>query len=274
MPQVAALYKKYKDQDFHVIGLECQGSDKGSITSLCQSKGVDYQITTGGDLRGSNVRGIPHGFLFGPDGKLASDDPSMRDLETKVKELLKDVVGAMAGPGPYKKLASLAAQIKSGRGLGTVLKTLRTKKAGKDAEEAKEAVMMFEALSGAATSKLERALSLKASDPVGALDGLNKLAQMFAGDEIGTKAKAEAAVLQKDPNVKKEIRAAGVYKQIEAMEGNLKPYRGEKNPKAEGFRKLNLNAIRAIVGYCQQLVKQYPGSATAKKAEALMNKYR
>ena len=55
MPQVAALYKKYKDQDFHVIGLECQMSGAGSITSVCQSKGVSYQVTTGGDLRASKV---------------------------------------------------------------------------------------------------------------------------------------------------------------------------------------------------------------------------
>ena len=75
MPQLAALYKKYEEQGFHIVGLECQGSTANEISSLAKSKGAGYQITTGGDLKGSNVRGIPHGFLFGPDGKLAADDP-------------------------------------------------------------------------------------------------------------------------------------------------------------------------------------------------------
>src|SRR3990172_1234781 len=118
MPQLAALYKKYEEQGFHIVGLECQGSTANEISSLAKSKGAGYQITTGGDLKGSNVRGIPHGFLFGPDGKLAADDPRGAELENKLKDLLKDTSAAMAGPGPYKKLAALAAQVKAGTGLG------------------------------------------------------------------------------------------------------------------------------------------------------------
>jgi len=274
LPQLAELHKKYRDQGFQIVGLECQGSSASDIKALVSSKGVEYQITTGGDLRGSNVTGIPHLFVFGPDGKLAADNPHGAALEEKVKELLKETLGMMAGPGPYKRLARLQAQIKSGRGLGSVLKTLRTKRNSKNAEEAKEAKMMFEALNGAAQSKLEHAQSLKERDPVKAIAHFDKLGKMFMGDEVANTAKKEAQALKKDPKIRKEIQADGIWKKIEAMVGQLKPYRGAKDYSSSGFRKVNQASIRVIVGGCMTMTKRYAGTNAAKKAESLMNQFR
>src|SRR6185369_10216649 len=109
MPQLAALYKKYSDQGLHIIGLECQGSSATEIQTLAKTKACGYQMTTGGDLKGAAVAGIPHGFLFSADGKMAVDDPRGPVLENKIKELLKDAGAAWAGEGPYVKLAPLAA---------------------------------------------------------------------------------------------------------------------------------------------------------------------
>ncbi len=274
LPQLAGLYKKYESEGFHLIGLECQGSDAASITDLAKSKGVTYQLTTNGDLKGSDVRGIPHGFLFGPDGKMIADDPHGAELETKIKELLKETSAAMAGPGPYTKLAGLAAQVKAGQGLGTVLKTLRAKKDSKDEAEAKEAQMMYEALSGSAQSQLDKGIADKASDPVGALKTLDKVATMFAGDEIATKAKAEAETLRKDPAVKKEVDAQAMLKTIETMNDQLKPFQGQKNPASDGFRKANAAAIQGIVTGCKTLTQRFPGTQAAKAAEEMMNQFR
>src|SRR5690242_16009861 len=109
MPQLVALYKKYVDQGFHIVGIECQNSGKEEIDTLCKSKGVGYQITTGSQLKGANVSSIPHGFLFSADGKMVSDELRGKPLEDKIKELLAESAAAMAGPGPYVKLAAFAA---------------------------------------------------------------------------------------------------------------------------------------------------------------------
>lgn len=271
---MAGLYKKYSEQGFVIVGLECQGSSAAEIATLAKSKGVTYPLTMNGDLKGANVRGIPHGFLFGPDGKLAADDVGLGELEKKIKELIPEVAGAMAGPGPYKKLVQLAAQVKAGQGLGAVLKQLRTKVDSKDAEEAAEAKMMLEALGGAAQAQLDRALGMKDGDPLTAITKLDKLALQFAGDDIGTKAKTESDNLKKDPKVKKEIEASGVFAQIEKAYDGLRPFMGEKNPKADGFRKQNAGAIQGIVGGCQMIVQRYPDTNIAKKAQEMMDQFK
>ncbi|GMV82680.1 MAG: hypothetical protein AMXMBFR7_38640 [Planctomycetota bacterium] len=271
---MAELYNKYADQGFHIVGLECQGSAKDAIVSMAQGKGVKFQLTTGGDLRGANVRGIPHGFLFGADGKLAVEDPRGAELEKKVKELLNETSAAMAGPGPYTKLAAQAAQIKAGQGLGAVLKTLRTKVNSTDAAEAGEAKMMFEALEGAAKRQLDSALARKAEDPAGSLKNLERISLQFAGDEIGETAKKEAQTMRNDPAVKKELEAAGVWLQIEKMNEALKPVAGQKNPRNEQFRRANAAAIQQMMGGCQMLVQRYPGTKAAQQAEDLMSQYK
>jgi hypothetical protein len=271
---LAGLYKKYSEEGLHIIGLECQGSSAGEISTLCKSDGVEFQITTGGDLKGTNVRGIPHGFLFGADGKMVLDNPRGSELEKKIKELCKETAAAMAGPGPYVKLASLAAQVRTGQGLGTVLKTLAAKKASKDADEAKEATMMYDALNGAAQFQLERALADKDSNPAGTVGKLDKIAAQFSGDDVATKAKTESETLKKDPKVKKEIEAETMWKQIATMNDGLKPVRGAKDPADPAFRKLNMPAIQGLVAGCQSLVQKYAGTAAANKAEELMNDYK
>jgi hypothetical protein len=196
-------------------------------------------------------------------------------IDEPVKELLKEFNNAaLAGPGPYKKLASLAAQIKTGAELGQVLKTLAAKKDSKDAVEAAEAKMMFDALHGGGQENLDAALAYKESKPVLAVSRLEKLATQFSGDEIGTKAKQAAEQLRKDPKVTKELDAEQMFRQIQAFEDGFKPVGGVKNPKAPQFRKSNAQGIETLVGGCQQLIQRYPGTAAAQKAEALMNDYR
>ena len=195
-------------------------------------------------------------------------------IDDSVKEMLKDSTSALAGPGPYKKLAALAAQIKTGTGLAQVLKTLTQKKDSKDADEAAEAKMMYDALHGGAQENLDSALSYKETKPLFALNWLDRLATQFAGDEIGTKARQAGDQIRKDPKVARALEAEQMYKQIQAMEETLKPVAGVKNPKAANFKKLNAQSIATIIGGCQQLIQRYPGTPAAEKADGLMNDYK
>jgi hypothetical protein len=270
---LAGVYKKYESQGLHIIGIECQNTPADQIAAMCKGKGVGYQVTINGQLKGSTGNGIPQGYLFGADGKFVCEvHPS--EVEAKIKVLLKDVAAAMAGPGPYVKLASLAAQVKAGQNLGGVLKTLRAKKDSKDEAEAKEAAMMFAALGGGAQDKLDRAMAMKTSDPAGAVARLEKLLVQFSGDDIGAKAKVEADELKKDPKVRKEIEGEAMYAQLEILANNMKPFNEAKNPKAEGFRKMNAAAISSLLGGCMAIAQRYPDTQAAKKANTLMEQYK
>ena len=198
-------------------------------------------------------------------------------IDENVKVLLKESnTAALAGPGPYKKLAAQAAQIKSGVGLSQVLKTLAAKKDSKDAEEAAEAKMMFDALHGGGMENLDAALAYKDTKPVLAVVRLEKLALQFAGDEIGTKAKQAADQLRKDPKVVKEFEAEQMFRQLQTFEEGFKRVTGGKAPKDKDtqFRKNNAQGIETLVSGCQQLIHRYPGTVAAQKAEALMNDYK
>ena len=176
--------------------------------------------------------------------------------------------------GPYKRLAGLAAQIKAGTGLGQVLKTLAQKKESKDAVEAAEANKMFDALLGGGQKNLDAALAVKEARPTVALPRLDRLAAQFAGDEIGTKARQEADLLRKDPKVAKELEADAALKRLHAFEQGFKAAGGDRSRKSPPFRKANAYGIAELLTGCQTLIKRYPGTSAAEKAEALLNDYR
>jgi beta-glucosidase len=196
-------------------------------------------------------------------------------INETVKELLNESnTAALAGRGPYKKLAPLAAQIKAGTGLGQVLKTLAQKKESADAVEAAEAKMMFDALQNGGQKNLDAALALKETRPTQILPRLDMLATQFAGDEIGTKAKQEAEKLRKDPKIAKELEAEEMFKKLQVFEQGFKPAGRDRSPQSPQFRKVNAPGIEGLIGGCQQVIKRYPGTLAAQKAETLMNAYR
>src|SRR3981081_2648225 len=98
MPSWASLYKKHNADGFEIIGLECQGGTTAQIGDFMKGKNATFESVSGGNLKGSAVSGIPHGFLFGADGKLIGE---MRGgaLEKKVASAVKECGAAMAGPG-------------------------------------------------------------------------------------------------------------------------------------------------------------------------------
>lgn len=272
-PSWEATYKKFKDEGFHIVGLEGQSSP-ADAAEFAKLKNMTFQITSGGNLKGSNVSAIPHCFLFGADGNLVSDKlRSGPELEKKIKEQIKETAAAMAGPGPYVKLAPLAAQVKSGVGLGSVLKTLATKKGSKDPAEVAEATMMYDALHNAGEDQIKNSEGMKAGDPLTALTRFDRIAQQFSGDEIGKKAADESAAMKKDPKIRKELEAAVVWKTVTAMNDKLKPVKGVKDPADKVFRKINLDQIQVMLSGCQMLVQKYPDTLVAGKAKEMIDSY-
>lgn len=273
MPSWASTYKKHQAEGFEIIGFECQGSTSAEIAEFMKSKNADFEATSGGNLKGSSVSGIPHGFLFGPDGKLISDSVRANTLEKAVTAAVKECGAAMAGPGPYVKLAPLAAQIRAGVGLGTVLKTLGVKKDSKDAAEAAEATMMYDSLHGSAQEQLEIATEKKSEDVLAALSKFDRLAMQFTGDEIGKKAADESAAMKKDPVIKKEIEGASMWKIIEAINDKMKPVKGLKDPKDPAFVKLNIEALQSLAVGCRTIIARCPNTMAAKKAQDMIDEY-
>lgn len=186
----------------------------------------------------------------------------------------REQITALTGPGPYVKLASLAKQIQAGQNLGGAFKALADKKDSKDAAESAEAATMLAALTSGAQSLLDEALRDKEADPASAIPKLDLVAKKFAGSDIGTQAKTVLDALKTDPKVKMELESNAMLQQILALEGTLKPVPGTSDVKSEAFRRKNSAALQGLASGCQILVKRYPDTSAANRANAIMEKYR
>ena len=195
------------------------------------------------------------------------------EAEKTVSAALKECGAALAGPGPYTKLAPLAAQIKSGIGLGSIMKTLTTKTSSKDATEAAEATMMLTALQTGAKDQLEGAIEKKKEDPLSALLKFDHLSQQFVGDDIAKKASEQSATMRKDPLIKKELEGATMWKMIEGWNDKLKPVKGIKDPKDPAFVKLNLETLQGLVAGCRTIIQRCPNTKAAEHAKEYIENY-
>lgn len=271
---MAGLYNKYADQGFHIIAIERQNSTADQITTLAKNKKIPYQLTTGGRFGGEGGNGIPQTYLIDPAGNAAGADLRGKALEDKIKLLIKDASVVYPGPGPYVKLAQLAAQVKTGKFLGQSLKTLSAKLNSKDAAEAAEAKMMYDTVHSAAKDSLDSALAEKGSDPVTAIFRLDSLTLRYAGDDIAVTAKKESDALKKDPKVRKELDAEQMWERVIAFQDQLKAVGGSRDPSNEAFKRTNAQAIQVLLGGCQMLTQQFAGTAAASKAEQLAGEFR
>lgn len=166
---------------------------------------------------------------------------------------------AMAGPGPY--VAPLAHKLRSGKGAGDVLRQLREKR---------ESNSMFDALSAFLRRREAAARALLAADPAEGVERLQDLARMFEGDEEGARLAKDVEALRKDPSLQAELKAAALWRKVEEAVAALRPHNGGRDPKAEGFRRLNAPAMAGIAAACRKIVKDCPGTKGSARAEALL----
>lgn len=172
---------------------------------------------------------------------------------------------AMAGPGPYVALAPLARKLRNGREAGDVLRVLRGKR------DQPEGTAMFDALIAFQARRAEDARALEPAEKVARLD---ELAALFKGDETGVVLAREVEALRADPVIQAELKAAGLWRRVEEAVALLRPHNGRRDPKAEGFRRLNGPAMASIAAACRRLAEAHPGTRAAARAEALLSLYR
>jgi hypothetical protein len=177
----------------------------------------------------------------------------------------------MTGAGPYDKFASTVSRLRSGRGLGTARTAAGRKLESADAAEAAEAKSLHEALTAYGEALLTRA---EGASAVSALETLDEVQSLYAGDELAVRAKEREDLLRKDPKVQEEMKAHAYWAKLDAMHRQLKPYSGSRDPKSEGFRRLNAAALRGLLAQAQALQARHPETEAARRAAALLADYR
>ena len=88
MPEVIALYEKYKDKGLKVIGITVNDTPEKS-DSIVQMMGIPFpQIYESKPMSIYGITGIPHTILFAPDGTILSRRiVSSKELDKKLTEI-------------------------------------------------------------------------------------------------------------------------------------------------------------------------------------------
>jgi hypothetical protein len=206
------------------------------------------------------VSGRSKGFSLDRIHLVRDGIPGAEDVAAPVSPTLFQ---AMAGPAPHP--APLAQKLRAGRGAGDVLRLLREKR---------ESPSMLAALSSFLERREAAARALLAADPAEGVERLQELARMFDGDEAGARLAKDVEALRKDPAIQAELKAAALWRKVEDAVAALRPHNGARDPRSEGFRRLNGPAMAGIAATCRRLAKDHPGTKAAAKAEALLALYR
>ncbi len=178
---------------------------------------------------------------------------------------------AMAGPGPYRRLAALASRLRSGRGLGEARKEADRRRGAADLEEAREAETLHDHLTRYGESLLAEAAAL---DPAAAVRRLEEAESLFAGDDLAARAKEARESLKRDPKTQEELKADALWLRLQEGIRRLRPFAGSRDPKSEGFRRLNAAALEALQAQARLIAQRHPDTAAARRAEDFARLYR
>ena len=94
MPNVKALYEKYKNRGFDIVGLSFDNEAKAWMDAI-DKMGLPWHHLS--DLKGwkslaastYGINSIPATLLIGPDGKIVASGLSTPELDKKLEQLLK-----------------------------------------------------------------------------------------------------------------------------------------------------------------------------------------
>jgi hypothetical protein len=243
-----------------------QGADlKTKVMGLVREQKINYTITQQGSLRGDEGQGIPRAYLFDWTGKCVGEG-SPQEMERQLEELMQKAPPWIAGGKEFKseEVQKIAAGLKSPKSFGKALAKLEKLKDA-EGDTGTEATYLAERIANYGNGILEDAKANETEDAFAAMLGYAEASKNFKGHEIGDKAKTRMKELKKDKAFQKELKAAQMLKQMEAVAGNLKAVNGAINPQHPANRK----PVAQLMALRKKLAKKYGDTKAAARAEAL-----
>lgn len=256
-----------------ILGFHCQNAPKDQIISFYKANKVKFPLFQGGQIKGINVKDIPHFCLFDHNGEMVYEGP-VAQADKTLDEVMSRAPDPMVGEGPYKKLHALAKTTAQHKDLGKTMAQLRKKiEENKDEAEVVEATELLKRIDRYAQRLKKRVEGARESEPLRYYTLCQQLAQEFKGDEIGTEAEATLNELKKDAQFQKNLEADKKFAKISEAVDKLKPCQANKPLEVSACaacRKKNQSDLDALTGQAKKLLAQHPDSPAAQKTKALL----
>ncbi len=272
MPKLEELHRQLAPAGLVVIGAHAQGGPADAVRSTAAELGVTFpiveqaQVTGGGDFSG-----IPHCMLFDHTGKCL-----FRGSPFEVHEaVIAAVASAPASLLEGRKLVKLAAfndQLRSEQGFGGLLRKAEGLVSSKDEATAEEARFVVDKLEARGRAMLEEAGSLKDSNPLGAVDLVQRCGTAYRGTDIGVEAAAMIREWKKDQAFQASIKAGQQLAKLQAMRAGILQsleVRSNDDVTPEMVARIPMPVKKQLADVAKGVQRLSPDSPLARKAAGI-----
>ncbi len=267
IPHLNEIHEKYKDKGVLLVGISDE--PESVVAPVVKQRGMKYLVAAGGKetQQAYGVQGIPHSVLIDPTGTVRWIGHPRNGLDRELEKLIaSNPPTRMLGGGPdhnEKVFAGIEASLLKGDNQGAVKQLRRVDLKSLDAREGHRARYdgIVNRLTPLAQADFDRAMAAARAKNYGdAIAALTRVSTEFKGLPIADRAAAELRRLEADP----EVLASKRNETIEARADNM--LKRAKVQAAEGEHVMAYKRLTAIV-------KDFPGTAAAKEAAALIAAY-
>jgi thiol-disulfide isomerase/thioredoxin len=269
MPKLEELHRTLGPQGLVVIGAHAQGGTPEEIRAAVAKLGVTFTIVNGGRVDGAeDMDGIPHCMLFDHTGECVFRGHPVQAHDAVVAAV-KAAPGTVLGGRVLAKMPELNTLLQDERKFVTGLKKAMSLVSSDDAETAAEAKYVVERIESYGQRMLDEAASTKRTDPVRALDLVQRCLVMLKGTGIGDEAAKLKSEWMKDKQFQAVVKASQQMERLEVMRSTVREQLGvgAKGTITPDLAATIPSAVKGRVRLlAQTILKAAPDTPLAKKA--------
>jgi hypothetical protein len=271
MPHLVRWHDEYGDFGLVVVGPHVQNASTDEIKRKAEALNIRFPVTRGGQVEGSDAKGIPHCFVFDHVGECVYEGHPGKAAE-KVKSAVGAGLVAAAGlKEPHKSLQTVT----DGLGKGTLSPVQALQKvmplrssAGPLGDQAKA---LADAILAGGQRRFDEAKSQAKDDPVTAYETAQRLTTNFKGTSLAPKANELATRLRSDKKVSGELQARPKLDAVKRIDAALSQSKLERN--SDEFKKAHAAQLKQMTTGLQQMKRAYPDAKATKEALEFADKY-
>jgi thiol-disulfide isomerase/thioredoxin len=271
MPKLEQLHKELGPMGLMVVGVHAQGGPAEAIEQSVQKLGVTFPIVENANLsKGSDFSGIPHCMLFDHEGKcLFRGSPF--DVEAALRQAVINAPPMILAGRKLEKLTAFNEQLRNESAFAGALRKAQSMTDSKDAQTAEEATYVVTQLTEYGEKLFTMASDGAADDPVGAVNVMKRVATIYRGHEIGTKAADLQKAWKKDSEFQSALKAAEQLVQLQAAYETVLAATGSKSETLSNDTADSLPAPvkRKMSSMVRSIVKTAPFSKAAERAKEI-----
>lgn len=267
IPKLAEWQQHYDRDTFVIVANHCQGGSADQTRSVWLAKGGGDQISVidNGDLKGAQVSGIPHCFLFDHNGTLLYEGSPFR-VEEALKKAIEASPGALVAGYEWKALSREAQAIGKRQGVAGALRSVRKQALSEDTAIRGEAEELLGRVDGWVAKQQAEMTAARSEDPVEAVRIASTMAGVFKGDELAGPFETALKELRADKSVQQEVRAAEMLTRVKVAAAS---YGLSTDPKGFQERASNKGKAQEIAGGLKMVITRFADTKAATEAEAL-----